>query len=164
MPYCRNCGKELAAEAVFCPVCGVPPPKGNKYCQNCGSQVDSLAEVCVKCGARLTRISVNKKSKVNSVLLAVFLGPVTWLYTYKRDKTKFWIGFGATTILGIVSLVPLVSLITSAMAGALDLMDMADAISGAMGIYGLLSLAGTALWLWSIVDTAVKKQEWYDNY
>ena len=36
------------------------------------------------------------KSKTVSILLAVFLGFFTWLYTYKRDSTKFWIGLLVT--------------------------------------------------------------------
>jgi hypothetical protein len=32
-----------------------------------------------------------KKSKTTAVLLAVFLGLWTWLYTYKEDNVKFWL-------------------------------------------------------------------------
>lgn len=31
-----------------------------------------------------------KRTKLMSILLAVFLGPWTWLYTYRRDYWKFW--------------------------------------------------------------------------
>ena len=32
--YCRNCGKEVAEQAVMCVACGVPPKSGKKFCQN----------------------------------------------------------------------------------------------------------------------------------
>jgi Protein of unknown function (DUF2510) len=40
------------------------------------------------------------KSKTTAVLLAVFLGFWTWLYTYKTDAWKFWLNLG----LGIVTI------------------------------------------------------------
>jgi hypothetical protein len=33
------------------------------------------------------------KSKVTAILLAVFLGPWTWVYTYERDRTLWWVSF-----------------------------------------------------------------------
>jgi hypothetical protein len=35
-----------------------------------------------------------KKSKTVAILLAVFLGPWTWLYTYRRDAWKATLGLG----------------------------------------------------------------------
>ncbi len=166
VPYCRNCGNLLAAEATFCPSCGVALPKGNSYCQNCGNQVSPLAEVCVKCGSRLSQISTSHKSKVASVLLAVFLSFWTWLYTYKRDKKKFWIALGVNVFLGIISTALMVSAIISAgAAGAVaDDAAIVAAVLSAMGFYVVLTLVGTGFWVWAIVDSAVKKQEWYNNY
>jgi uncharacterized membrane protein YqaE (UPF0057 family) len=34
---------------------------------------------------------VPKKSKATAIVLAFFLGGLTWLYTYKTDAWKFWI-------------------------------------------------------------------------
>ncbi len=70
--YCRNCGRELAEQAVFCPSCGAAPTSGNKFCQNCGQPTDPVAEVCVKCGVRL--VTVGEKSKLAAGLLGIFVG------------------------------------------------------------------------------------------
>jgi|YelNatPaOPRAMG01_1025707.scaffolds.fasta_scaffold34376_3 TM2 domain-containing membrane protein YozV len=70
--YCRNCGRELAEQAVFCPSCGAAPSSGNKFCQNCGQPTDPVAEVCVKCGVRL--ITGGEKSKLAAGLLGIFVG------------------------------------------------------------------------------------------
>jgi RNA polymerase subunit RPABC4/transcription elongation factor Spt4 len=142
MSYCRNCGKELAAEAMFCPSCGVPPPKGDKYCPNCGNSVSPLAEVCVKCGIRLTQFSPTRKKKVASILLAVFLGYWTWLYTYKRDKWKFWVGLCLSIVYAI----------TVAVEPTTD------------EFLWVIWFIPLGTWIWAIVDTSIKKREWYDRY
>ncbi len=70
--YCRNCGRELAEQAVFCPSCGAAPTTGNKFCQNCGQPTDPVAEVCIKCGVRL--VTGGEKSKLAAGLLGIFVG------------------------------------------------------------------------------------------
>ena len=63
-----------------------------------------VAEMCVKCGARL--MSAGGKSKTTAVLLAVFLGFWTWLYTYRKDAWKFWLNLGLSVItLGLYGIV-----------------------------------------------------------
>jgi TM2 domain-containing membrane protein YozV len=74
--YCRNCGKEVAQEAVICVSCGVVPSSGKKFCQNCGAETSPAAEICTKCGVRLA-LSVSEqpeKSKMAAGLLGIFLG------------------------------------------------------------------------------------------
>jgi TM2 domain-containing membrane protein YozV/RNA polymerase subunit RPABC4/transcription elongation factor Spt4 len=75
--FCRNCGKEVPQQAVFCPGCGSRSLTGSNFCQNCGTQVNLQAEVCVKCGARLAKPEKNgisTKSRLATTLLALFLG------------------------------------------------------------------------------------------
>lgn len=135
MPYCQNCGKEIAAESSVCPSCGVPPRKG--------------------------------KSKTVSILLAVFLSFWTWLYTYKRDKSKFWIGLGVSIGISAITAGMIASTIASSIASAgayAGPEEIAAAIVGSIAGTTLLSLVSTGIWVWTIVDTAIKKQEWYDNY
>ena len=75
--FCRNCGAEVAEQAVMCVACGVPPRGGNKFCQNCGSETNSAAEICIKCGVRLARATsqdISPKSRLTTTLLAFFAG------------------------------------------------------------------------------------------
>ena len=74
------------------------------------------------------------KSKVISVLLAVFLSFWTWLYTYKFDKYKFWVGL-AGTVIGLCFL-----------------------------FIFFIGIIPIGIWIWSIIDTATKDQEWLDKY
>lgn len=70
--YCRNCGKEISANAMVCVSCGVLSGKGTNYCQNCGQETHAMADYCVKCGSKL--IKKQLKSQLAAGLLGVFLG------------------------------------------------------------------------------------------
>jgi hypothetical protein len=90
----------------------------------------ATAIMCPACGTPLS----SPHSKSTAVLLAVFLSFWTWLYTFQRDKVKFWWGLG----LGIFGV------ITS------------------FFIIGGFILLG--VWIWAIVDSATKSEFWYQQY
>jgi TM2 domain-containing membrane protein YozV len=75
--FCRNCGKEVAEQAVVCISCGCPPLKGNKFCQACGILITAAPglqpDVCVKCGVKLAKDEA-AKSKLAAGLLGIFVG------------------------------------------------------------------------------------------
>ena len=81
------------------------------------------------------------KSKVVSVLLAVFFSFWAWLYTYKFDVNKFWIGASVN----LFSLLFLMNLF-----GA-DLIPLG--FIGTLGIY-----------VWAIVDTSMKEEKLLEKY
>jgi uncharacterized membrane protein len=74
------------------------------------------------------------KDKTVAVLLAVFLAPWNWCYTYKRDATKFWIGI-SMMVLGVILLVIFV---------------------GVFLIFGV--------WLWAVIDAASKPDVFYRQF
>ena len=52
-----------------------------------------------------TRESV-MKDKTTAILLAIFFGFWSYLYTYEKDKLKFWLGFGLSFVtLGLAGIV-----------------------------------------------------------
>lgn len=141
--YCKNCGKQLIGTPEYCPNCGAKPLAANSFCQHCGAPTTAAAEICVKCGGRVSGIApsssntaVGGKSKTVSIVLAIFLAFWTWLYTYKRDAWKFWVGLGLSILISILTAVTL----------------------------GLLGILGFGLWLWAIIDVVVKKDTWYSSY
>lgn len=73
-------------------------------------------------------------TKTTAVLLAVFLSFWTWLYTYKTDAKKFWIGLSAS----------IVGAITAAFV---------------VGIFIVLGI-----WIWAIVDAARRPDDFYAAY
>ncbi len=46
------------------------------------------------------------KEKSVSVILAIFFGFWSWLYTYKVDATKFWIGLAVSMTLWWLFFIP----------------------------------------------------------
>jgi predicted RNA-binding Zn-ribbon protein involved in translation (DUF1610 family) len=105
--FCTACGAGLIKTAQLCPHCGSPAGTAamvnhlpvSKYCPACGSGMVATAQVCMKCGTAVGQI----KSKSTAILLAVFLGPWTYLYTYKRNAAKFWIGLVVGLFLGFLT-------------------------------------------------------------
>jgi hypothetical protein len=82
------------------------------------------------------------KSRVASVLLAVFLSFWTWLYTAEKDWWKFVVGL----VVGIGSFFLVFPLAEEAT------------------FVFIFTALNCAVWIWSIVDTAAKKDEWYRSY
>jgi hypothetical protein len=147
--YCRNCAKALIGVPEYCMNCGVRPPAGHSFCQNCAAPTTLLSEICVKCGTRLLRPAVpglpakivdGAKSKSTSVILAVFLGFWSWLYTYRRDNWKFWVAFALWVFQ----------------------MLLAGSFQGNASWYPRLVLP--VIWIWAILDTVLKNADWYSNY
>ena len=97
------------------------------FCPSCGKAIKKEAEFCIYCGVR-QKVSgqVIKKSKTTAILLAVFLGAFAWLYCWRIDYWKFWVGLA-------------IALIT----------------------YGY---GGVIVWIWAVVDMAVRPKEFYENY
>lgn len=78
--FCKNCGKEIAENAVACVHCGCAPKVGSKFCGFCGAEITNGQVVCTKCGHAIDvgsvsgGVSQGSKSRVVAALLAIFLG------------------------------------------------------------------------------------------
>jgi hypothetical protein len=83
------------------------------------------------------------KNKEVSLLLAVFLSLWTWLYTAEKDWWKFVVGL-------VVSI-----------GSAFLVFYLEEKVSV---LFILLPALNCAVWIWSIVDVVIKKDEWYRSY
>jgi hypothetical protein len=78
-----------------------------KYCTACGTAINETSVVCSSCGSptgsfvprshlgnpnvhSASEMNPGAKSKTTAVLLAVFLGFWSYLYTFKADAKIFW--------------------------------------------------------------------------
>ena len=126
--------------------------EGKMFCKNCGKEVDANAEFCGNCGTRVSEAAsqpaVNPapaappataggKKKSVALVLAILLSFFTWLYTFKRDSKKFFIGLGAWILVIIL---------------------------GFVGVGIFLGILMVAIWIWGIVDVTRKNDEWYRSY
>jgi len=117
------------------------------------------AVVCPKCGSPTSRFHVNTtsgKRKSTAVLLAVFLGIWSWLYTYKDNAVKFWVTLATLIICFTASFY----LDVQALSYGASLEDQALARIAEASV----NVVAGAFWIWAIIDNAVKNNEWYRNY
>jgi len=112
------------------------PGADEMRCPSCDAIVKKEAEICVNCGVGIRRRAASeRKDKTASILLAVFLAFWTWLYTYKKDGWKFWLGLALTLT-----------------------------IFNPIWTWIIFCTPNMAIWVWAIVDAATKPREWYENY
>ena len=112
--------------AVICPKCGSPTARFNQMRPSGnGNQVQPTVE----------------KSKSVAVVLALFLGVWSFLYTYKKDMAAFWIGLGLQIFL---------------------LFGILAAPSG--GSEGAIILVGFAFGLVAFIVAVSRNSEWYQRY
>lgn len=99
--FCKQCGKEIPADAKKCPECGAL--QGNaKFCQHCGEAIDVDCVVCPKCGKQVGQIKSeqpqvvinNSNSSVNTNTNTNIVGG-----GMGRAKNK-WVAFFLCLFLG----------------------------------------------------------------
>ena len=113
--FCKNCGKEVDANAIACLGCGCAPGSGSKFCPNCGAETQAAQIVCIKCGVALqnaaaTAAADTGKNRVTAALLAIFLGGIGAHEFYLGHSTSGLIRL-AIGIVGLVILIPAASII-----------------------------------------------------
>ena len=160
--YCRNCEKKLESEVKICDSCGIKPPQGQHFCNSCGVEVLPLAEKCIICGAMFGE-PPRPKAKTVAVLLALFLGYWTWVYTYRKNTWKFWVGMMVglpAFVIFNIGVIPQNSVEYDASGNYLGLGGFR--FSNNILIPSLLIIL--TLWIWAVIDVCMKKQEWYLTY
>ena len=106
------------------------------FCRSCGAVIKKDTDICMNCGVRVQRERVpSPKDKTVAILLAVFLSFWTWLYTYRRDAWKFWLGLGLNLT-----------------------------VFNPVWTWFIFFVPNIAIWIWAIVDVSSKPREFYESY
>jgi hypothetical protein len=92
------------------------------------------------------------KSKVIAVLLAVFLSSFGWLYTYKKNGRKFWLG-------SILSGLPILVATFFLVFYVSDAKLLPDQL-----LIFLAYALPISVWVWAIIDNLARRSEWYNGY
>ena len=148
--FCSACGNGLVATAAFCPACGSPVA-----------------------GGPLAQAAPTVKTKKVAVILAVFLGYWSWLYTAKQNLAKFFIGLGVSSVGSVIAFSAYgkiaqtskaqVECYTNALLGYGDL-DICNVYQYDYTPVYIGLLIGLGVSIWAIVDNARKPESFFTNY
>ena len=131
----------------------------HNFCSACGNAILDTAVVCPTCGSPTPRYRPEPvqtaKAKSTAVVLSVFLGIWSWLYTYKVNAHKFWITFPILAAL-------FVTLLTFAVLASSYPSDFEIAIR--LTVARVWQFLVVGFWLWAIIDNATKPQAFFSNY
>ncbi len=134
-----------------------------KFCAGCGTGLVASAAVCPNCGSPTgAGLGPGGKDKTVAVLLAVFLGPWTWLYTYSRNALKFWVGLGVGVGAFVVA-----GIVAGVTASRFNSQVDPNAVMGAgvsLALFGLAFFVWFGFHIWAIIDVAVAPPTFYRNY
>ena len=142
----------------------------DKYCDACGHGLIITAVICPKCGsptraydARSVSPRSSARKKEVAVILAVFFSAWSWLYTYRQNVTKMWVGLGFVVLNSFL----LISTFGQWYFGQ-NLFPLASPLLS-MGYPGptilwFHLLPNMAIWIFSIVDNARKPVEFFSKY
>lgn len=164
----------------FCQSCGTQLPATATFCSNCGSAVGVAPAAAAPAAPAAPQMNYQQqayapagKSKTPAVVLAVFFGFWSWLYTFKVNKNKFFIGLGASVISMIIQISSLVansSQQTYYQACINDFVYGTTALEDCiqyMPDYTMTYVAGAisfGFWLWAVIDNARKPASFYQAY
>jgi hypothetical protein len=91
--FCTDCGNSLIETAVICPKCGSPT-------RNFNQSTHTATQGVAYSGAD----NPQARSKTAAVLLAVFVGVWSFLYTFRSDAAAFWLGLAAPFVATLLAI------------------------------------------------------------
>lgn len=135
----------------------------DKFCSACGNGLIQTAIVCPRCGSSTNLLSVGTgqtyvKSKTVAVVLAVFLGPWGWLYTFAKNKAKFFISVPSL----LATLYLQAAVISTTLNDVLRGQDGDPRIALFANV--IYFFVGFPFWLWAVIDNARKPREYFERY
>jgi len=146
-------------DEIFCPECAKPIKRNAVICVNCGIQIKKLE---VETQAIEKEQKITPKIKSLAIFLAVFLSFFTWLYTYKKNASKFWFSLGFTIVIFAINYAWYYIL----MGYASSISDYIISFNFTVYIVYAIAYYATIIifWLWAVIYSCIKSQSFYTNY
>lgn len=166
--YCPECGRTIPRGKQQCPLCNTDfkelfySGESNNYTYQNSNQREYLQEPRYYFQGHAPAKQYSIKSKAVAVILAVFFGYWSWLYTYGKNKLKFWIILGVFAIIFIINFSYSWSLIMASINNRPYLEDYFG--SSFMVFIILVNIIYFGVWVWSVVDNATKPESFYRDY
>ena len=145
-------------DEIFCPECGKSIKRNAVICVHCGVQIKELATKEQPVTVRIEP-TLSHKSKTTAVVLALFFGFWSWLYTFRKDQLKFWIFLGILMIALFKYVSSIGFSITSILADPYS--DMNSSINT---IPGWLLASNGIGWFWALIDSVRRPLNFYLDY
>lgn len=96
------------------------------------------------------------RKKTTAIILSVFLGFFSWLYTYRLNRKKFWASFIISIAGFFVLYGPIFySLITSTQVSDISLEVL---------LWSVFALSNIGVYIWALVDNARRPVSFYMGY
>ena len=148
-------------DEIFCPECGKSIKRNAVICVHCGVQIKELATKEQPVTVRIEP-TLSHKSKTTAVVLALFFGFWSWLYTFRKDQLKFWIFLGIL----IVTCFRYASYVGSSIASTLTnpYFDMNSYVSNINTFSGWILVSNGIGWFWALIDSIRRPLNFYLNY
>ena len=174
--YCPECGRTIQKDSRKCPLCdtdfkelfGFREQQNNG---NTGHSTDALYSPPEEYSGEYSNVAPSPqpysqthpaKSKTVAVVLAVFLGFWSWLYTFKNNSLKFWITLGLFGLIFIITSAYSCSLITDSINYGNYGTDYFG--NSFFGFIVFTNIINFGIWVWSVVDNAIKPESFYRDY
>ena len=141
---------EKNEDEIYCPECGETIKRNSVFCIHCGIQINEIVVKHVK-----KNIEIIPKSKTVALILSFFLGFWAWLYTYGKNKIKFWICAGAFAFFFFINFI---------YSFYIALADPYTLKNQSSGLTIFIWILGIGFWIWSMADNGAKSKEFYEQY
>ena len=153
---------DISVVDQYCAACGVGLSSGDAFCPKCGVQV-GVSPVA------MVRIQ-KPKDKTAAVLLAVFFGFWSWLYTFKASKAKFIFGLAISLVGLLIAVLEQVSWAENDAQCTLQIHNLVfygvdNTTCDARYRHEYFGIAIIfAVWLWSLLSNVLRPKDFYENY
>ena len=154
-------GQVKKEDEIYCPECARSIKKNAIFCVHCGIQIKELAVSASPTSIKIEPMS-SSKSKTVSVVLAVFFGFWSWLYTYRRDQIKFWIFLGILITMWISYSGYACSSIGETLTNSN--FNLASYESNIRTFANWIFAVGAIGWFWALIDAVRRSTGFYVNY